>query len=58
MSEKTFAFTISSKCIERGYVVASNLEEAKEKIANEEWDDIYDTIDTTYEELIDIEESD
>lgn len=29
----------------RGYVKANSLEEAKEKILNEEWDDIIDTFD-------------
>lgn len=50
----TFKFSIETKSVGLGYVNADTLEEAKEKIANEEWDDIYDEVNVTFGELIDI----
>jgi len=53
---KTFHFTIEENSIGKGYVSAENIEEAKQKINNGEWDDIYDTVGTTYGDIIEIEE--
>lgn len=40
--EKIFKFTREATCIEFGYVTAKNAEEARQKVAEGEYDDIYD----------------
>lgn len=57
MSEKCYDFVIRTSCKKYGYVYASSLKEAKKKIANKEWDDIYDEDDEEeFEKLIEIKE--
>lgn len=53
---KNYKFSIKMSGIGLGYVSAKSLKEAKEKIANHEWDDIYDHVDVEYDEVIEIEE--
>lgn len=54
---KEFNFTIKLTGQGLGYVSAKNIEEAKLKIANGDWDDIYDHVDIEYGNLIDIKET-
>lgn len=53
---KTFSFRIYATCIGLGCVTAETIEEAKKKIDDGGWDDIYDNVDFDYGKLIDIEE--
>jgi len=53
---KTFYFTIEESSIGKGYVLAENIEEAKKKVNDGDWEDIYDTVGTTYGNIIEIEE--
>jgi len=55
---KTFYFTIEERSIGKGYVSAENIEEAKKKINDGDWEDIYDTVGVTYGDIIEIEERD
>lgn len=52
----TFFFTIEERSIGKGYVEADNIEEARKKVNDGDWDDIYDTVGTTYGDIIEIEE--
>lgn len=54
--EKTFSFRVKASSIGCGCVTANTVEEAIEKIKKDDWDDIYDTINTEYGEIISIEE--
>lgn len=54
---KDFQFSIKMTSKGLGYLSAETLEEAKEKIKNEEWDDIYDEIGQEFGELIEITET-
>jgi len=46
--EKQFSFEVERTSICYGIVIANNIEEAKEKIKNGDYDDIIDTWDTFY----------
>jgi hypothetical protein len=52
---KNYQFSIEIKSIGLGCVKAESLEEAKEKIKNKDWDDIYETVGAEYGDLIEIE---
>ena len=54
---KVFNFTIKMTSIGKGYVVAENIEEAKDKVNDGDWSDIYDEVGRNYGEIIEIEES-
>ena len=56
MEEKYYNFTIEINHIGKGYVYASDLEEAKEKINEHDWNDIYDETDTEFGEILEIKE--
>ena len=49
-----YTFSIEVISTGKGYVYAESLEEAKKKLKNHEWDDIYDTVDTEYGDIIEI----
>lgn len=51
-----YQFEIEMKCTGLGVVEANNLDEAKELIKKEEWDDIIDTYNLTYVKLLEIKE--
>lgn len=53
---KTFYFTIEMGKIGKGIVKANNIEEAKEKIACRDWQDIYDEVGDEYGDIIEIQE--
>lgn len=52
----TYRFLIEIVSMGKGYVEADSIEEAKQKIEDEDWDDIYDVTDEEYGEIIEIEE--
>jgi hypothetical protein len=54
---KCYQFTIEQECIGKGYVYADSEEEARMKINVGDYDDIYDTVDTTNGDIIEIWES-
>ena len=54
---KSFYFTIQMSSIGKGYVSAENIEEAKQKVKDGDWDDIYDEVGTNYGDIIEIEEN-
>lgn len=51
-----YDFLIEATSKGRGYVHAANIEEAKEKIINGDYEDIYDHVDEDYGDIIDIYE--
>lgn len=51
-----YNFTAKMKCIGAGCVEANSIEEAKEKIMNEEYEDIYDMTDFEILDVIEINE--
>ena len=51
-----YNFTIEMTSIGKGYVYAESLEEAKKKLKDHEWDDIYDEVGTEYGDIIEIKE--
>jgi hypothetical protein len=51
----TYKFEIEVRMKGLGYVYAETLEEAREKIELEEWQDIYDQVDEEYGEIYKIE---
>lgn len=55
---KLYRFEVSMKCVGIGCVAADSLEEAKEKILDGEYDDIYDMTDHEVVDVIDVEETD
>ena len=54
---KLYNFEVSMKCIGIGCVAADSLEEAKEKILAEEYDDIYDMTGHEVVSIIDVEDT-
>ena len=56
MEEKCYNFTIEINHIGKGYVYAKDIWEAKEKINEHDWNDIYDETDTEFGEILEIEE--
>ncbi len=56
MEEKFYNFDIEITRIGKGYVYAKNIEEAKEKINEHDWDDIYDESDGEFGEILEIKE--
>jgi hypothetical protein len=53
---KLFQFEIEMTSTALGVVSAKDKESAIKKIKKQQWDDIYNTIDETYGELISIDE--
>lgn len=53
---KTYNFTCEMKSTGRGYVEADSIDEAKEKILNGEYEDIYDEYDTEILSVNEVEE--
>jgi len=51
-----YNFLIETTSKGRGYVYADTIGEAKEKIINGDYEDIYDHVDEEYGEIIDIYE--
>lgn len=52
----TYSFLIEIKSIGKGYVEADSIEEARQKIEDGDYDDIYDEVGEEFGEIIDIEE--
>lgn len=53
---KSYRFEVKMECVGTGWVTANSLEEAKQKILNNDYEDIYDMCDHEIAEIIDIEE--
>lgn len=51
-----YKFTVKMNCVGFGVVEADSIEEAREKILNEEYDDISDMTDYEILDVIEIEE--
>ena len=56
MEEKCYNFDIEITRIGKGYVYAKDVEEAKEKINENDWGDIYDEVDGEFGEILKITE--
>lgn len=56
MNEKCYNFKIEINSVGEGYVYAKDVEDAKEKINEHDWDDIYDETDREFGEILEIEE--
>ena len=54
---KLYRFEVSMKCVGIGCVAADSLEEAKEKILAEEYDDIYDMTGYEVVSIVDVEDT-
>ena len=54
--EKQYTFEVKQTNKARGVVLAGSKEEAKEKILNYEYEDIFDEYDTEVVEVLDIKE--
>lgn len=54
---KCFNFLIEMNSIGKGYVYANSLEEAREKIKNGDYEDIYNEVGNEYGDIIEITES-
>ena len=54
--EKQYTFEVKQTNKARGVVLAESKEEAKEKIMNYEYEDIFDEYDTEIVEVLDIKE--
>ena len=54
--EKEYTFLCLAEEIARGYVFAKNAEEAKQKILNNDYDDVADTYDMNMKEITFLEE--
>ena len=53
---KCFNFLIEMSSIGKGYVYADSIEEAREKIKNGDYDDIYDEVGSERGDIIEITE--
>ena len=51
---KEFRFLCTANELVRGYVSAESIEEAREMLLRNEYDDIDDTYDTTINEIVDL----
>jgi hypothetical protein len=54
--EKEYKFLAVAKEIAKGYVIAKNEDEAKKKILDNDYEDIWDTYDMELEKIVEIEE--
>lgn len=52
----SYRFLIEITSTGKGYVEADSIEEARQKIEDGDWDDIYDQTDEEFGEIIEIEE--